>query len=600
MRFLRSLALIFLCLLPSELPGAEQEPPNFIVIFTDDHGWPDLGAAGVYDDLKTPNLDALADSGVRATSGYVSAPQCVPSRAGLLTGKSQNRFGVESNGMPLGGFDAEQTIAERLKMAGYAAGQVGKWHLGPTNLITAHGFDDVYSKNANRPCHANFTLDGQSIPMQTVDDGLYHLDACNRAAVTFIRRHRERPFFLYLAYRAPHVPLDAPEKYLSRFPGKMPERRRQALAMISAMDDGVGEIVNVLRTHGLHERTCIFFIGDNGAPLKIHKIDAPGGGPGWDGSLNEPLNGEKGMLSEGGIRVPFLVSWPGTLPAGLTYPHPLSSLDVAATVQALAGLPEDPTLDGVNVVPWLTGEREGAPHDFLAWRWIAQSAIRSGPWKLLRAGEREYLYDLESDPAERENLLENHPEVARRLRAKLTDWAAGMQPPGLATKPMSETWESYFDHYHDGKPAAPPRREPAPPGARSFAGWIARGATLARSGEALAVTPERATRNKSPFLVQSGLAWEGPFTASVTLKANTAGAVGVAWRADGQKDFPRDQVARVALEPSEDWQEVRVEVPARGRTIHLRLHLPPGRSEVRDVILSHEERRQAWTRLGTR
>ena len=193
-----------------------------------------------------------------------------------------------------------------------------------------------------------------------MDDGLYHLDACSQAALTFIERHAEQPFFLYLAYRAPHVPLDAPEKYLSRFPGKMPERRRQALAMISAMDDGVGAIVADLKARDLDKNTLIFFIGDNGAPLKIHKIDAPGGGPGWDGSLNEPMNGEKGMLSEGGIRVPFLISWPGTIPSGQVYDQPIVSLDVAATAVELAGQERDETLDGVNLVPFLKRGKEGS------------------------------------------------------------------------------------------------------------------------------------------------------------------------------------------------------------------------------------------------
>jgi arylsulfatase A-like enzyme len=196
--------------------------PNIIVIYTDDHGWPDIGVAGINEDLRTPNLDQLAAEGVYATSGYSTAPQCVPSRAGLLIGKSQNRFAVESNGASMDGFNAELTIAERLKKAGYATGQIGKWHLGPSNQITDHGFDDVYAKNANRACHANYTLAGETIDMQMVNDNLYHLDACSQAALTFIERHQQKPFFLYLAYRAPHVPLDAPKKYLSRFPGKMP------------------------------------------------------------------------------------------------------------------------------------------------------------------------------------------------------------------------------------------------------------------------------------------------------------------------------------------------------------------------------------------
>ena len=226
------LLLLALALLWSVL----DKPPNIIVIYSDDHGWPDIGAVGVYPDLKTPNIDALAASGVRVLSGYSTAPQCVPSRAGLLIGKSQNKFGVERNGDALEGFDAELTIAERLKEAGYATGQIGKWHLGPASEITSHGFDDVYAKNSNNPGWANYDLKGNDITPGKVTSQLYHIDACSEAALAFIKRHANEPFFLYLAYRAPHVPLDAPSKYLSRFPGDMPERRRQALAMIAAMD----------------------------------------------------------------------------------------------------------------------------------------------------------------------------------------------------------------------------------------------------------------------------------------------------------------------------------------------------------------------------
>ena len=429
--------------------------PNIVVIFTDDHGYADLSCQGVLDDVKTPHVDALASGGVRMTSGYVTAPQCVPSRAGLLTGRYQTRFGMESNAddpLPLAN---EKTIAERLRFAGYAAGMIGKWHLGRADQITKHGFDDVFYQGGT---WTNYDLEGNDVKPGTKGPKRYHLDAKSAAAVAFIDRHHREPFFLYVAYRAPHVPLDPTDKYLSRFPRPMPERRRKALAMISAVDDGVGRMLAALREHDIEEKTLIFFIGDNGAPLKIHKLDAPGGGPGWDGSLNEPMNGEKGMLTEGGIRVPFVVYWKGVLPEGIVYDHPVISLDVAATAVALAGLEDDPKLDGVNLVPFLLGEKDSAPHEALYWRWNGQAAVRQGQWKYLQGGSRRYLFDLENDPEESKNLLSKRPEVAELLAADLAGWAAQMRPPGLPDQ-ISVTASRYFDFYLDGKPAPPSPKE---------------------------------------------------------------------------------------------------------------------------------------------
>ena len=431
--------------------------PNIIVFYTDDHGHADLSCQDVVKDIRTPNVDALAKSGVLARHGYSTAPQCVPSRAGLLIGKFQSRFGVESNGKSLEGFDQELTIAERLQEVGYITAQFGKWHLGPTPRITEHGFKHVYAQNSGGQFAANITVDGKDQKMQTNKPTMYHIDGCSKAAASVIERYKDHPFFLYVAYRAPHVPLDATQKYLDRFPGEMPERRRKALAMLSAVDDGVGLITRTLRKHGLTEKTLIFYIGDNGAPLKIHKLDAPGGGPGWDGSLNDPLNGEKGMLSEGGMHVPFVVAWPGTIPAGQRYDHPVSALDVAATASALAGIEaKDSDFDGVNLVPFLSGDNQKAPHESLMWRWVSQSAIREGDWKLLRGGDREYLYNLQTDLAEKKNLSKDHPEVARRLRAKLEAWSQQLSPPGLSTAGPSTVWNQYFDFYLEGKPVTRP------------------------------------------------------------------------------------------------------------------------------------------------
>ena len=440
------------CLVPSLACGGDK--PNIIVIFTDDHGYSDLSCQGVFDDVKTPHIDALASGGVRMTDGYVTAPQCVPSRGGLLSGQYQNKLGLESNPDAktggLAGFGKALTIAERLKQAGYATGMAGKWHLGASEKIVDHGFDKVFHKNSNRPGIWNMDLQGQDVTLGQQQGAGYHLDLVSDFGCAFIKRFKDQPFFFYMAYRAPHVPLDPPKKYLDRFPGKMPERRRKALAMLSAVDDGVGRIVATLRDNGLEEKTLIFVISDNGAPLKIQKKDAPGGGPGWDGSLNDPLNGEKGMLTEGGIRTPFAVYWKGMIPGAQTYTHPVISLDVAATANALAGLPHDPVLDGVNLIPYLTGKNTQAPHERLYWRWLGQAVVRKGNWKYLIGSGREYLFNLAVDKEEKHNLLKEHPEMAHQLRADLKSWSQTLQPPGLPNqnRPASSR---FYDYYLEGK-----------------------------------------------------------------------------------------------------------------------------------------------------
>jgi arylsulfatase A-like enzyme len=558
------------------------ERPNLIVFYTDDHGYADLGIQGIVDDVQTPHTDALARGGALVRHGYSTAPQCVPSRAGLLTGRFQARFGVEANPSSLDGFDRQTTLAQRLQSAGYATAQFGKWHLGPTREIPRHGFDHVFSQNAQRPFDANIDLDGSDRPMGPLDPADYHIDACSRAAAAMIERHKDRPFFLYLAYRAPHTPLDPPQRHLERFPGEMPERRRAALAMIAAMDDGVGLVVDTLRRHGLEEKTLIFYMADNGAPLKIHKVDSPlpGDPGGWDGSLNDPLNGEKGMLSEGGVHVPFVVSWPGTIPGGQVYEHPVTALDIAATAVAGAGIEAPPgELDGVDLMPYLTGEKEGPPHEFLAWRWIAQSAIREGDWKLLRGGEREYLYDLGKDLEERHDLSAQHPEIADRLRRKLEDWSAGLEPPGLTNGEMAATWHEYFDHYLENKPVA--RRAPkttSDPGA--IQGWIARNGSAALRDGALVLEPERGAstaegkakgQGPRPFLAHADLGLPGPVTATLTFRARVGGEIGLAWRDREDKDFLPENRATLRFAGGAEAQKHEIELPVASRLIHLRL-----------------------------
>ena len=456
------------------------EKPNIIVIFTDDQGYADLGCQDSLKDLKTPHIDQLAQDGVRCTSGYITAPQCIPSRAGLLSGRDQNRFGLDANGiipMPLDEF----LIPQRLQKAGYVTGMVGKWHLDPNHgskeWIRKHlpdaepkgkggrvsiphklarpyfpdmrGFTDVFCGHT-QSYWANFDLDGKDVkPAKQLRKKGYRLDIQTDAALSFIDRNAKKPFFLYLPYFAPHVPLDATEKYLKRFPGKMPERRRIALAMMAAIDDGVGRIRDRLADHKLTENTLIFFISDNGAPLKADMKDLPlsykkGA---WNGSRNDPWVGEKGMLTEGGIRVPFIVTWPGRLPTGKIYKHPVSSLDVGATAFELAGLSKDSKLDGMNLIPHLTDKVKAPPHKKLFWRFWRQAAVREGKWKYYQAGDRKYLFDLSSPEHEKVNLIKKHPEMAAELEASLQSWAKTLKNPGLPTGELNDAELKWVDHF---------------------------------------------------------------------------------------------------------------------------------------------------------
>jgi uncharacterized sulfatase len=499
-----------------------------------------------------------------------------------MTGRFQGRFDLDNNGSALDGFNKETTIATRLQNAGYATAQFGKWHLGPTEAITQHGFKHVFSQNAQRPFSANITLDGQDRPMSDLPPTEYHLEGCSKAAASIIERYRDQPFFLYVAYRAPHTPLDAPKRYMDRFPGEMPERRRAALAMLSAIDDGVGLITSTLKKHNLTEKTLIFLIGDNGAPLKIHKVDSPlNGDPGgWDGSLNTPLNGEKGMLSEGGMSTPFLIAWPGTIPSGQIYEHPVTALDFAATASAVASIVDQSAFDGINLLPHLTGENKAPPHDALFWRWMAQSAVREGNWKLLRGGEREYLYDLSTDREEKHNLAAQHPEIATRLRSKLKTWADTLNPPGMALGPMAPTWNDYFDHYLEGKTIAP-RAEAPTTTASETKGWEARNGKLTAKDGLLILTPDKA--DKPTFITKSKLKLAGPVTAQITLKTTATGQGAIAWRLNDDKDFFPANRLTFPLQTIPDWQTHTLQIPTTGRIIHVRVHLPPGAAEFRTL-----------------
>ena len=463
----------------NDTPTRIDSRPNIIFVFTDDQGYADLGVHNAVQDIKTPHLDRIANTGVRMTNGYVTAPQCTPSRAALMTGRYQQRFGVDDNRygpFPL----TEPMLAERLSEVGYKTGMIGKWHLEITRNSNAW-FQEVYApgttthiSEASIPhservkyfpenrgfqkaffgsmvnYRANFDLEGNTFrDFRTIRDTRFRVDVVSDAAVTFIKQHHADPFFLYVAYLAPHVPLEATPEYLARFPGEMPERRRYALAMLSAIDDGVGRIIETLQKYDIDQHTLVFFISDNGAPLALTKDDVQpidSGGPEWDGSLNDPWLGEKGMLSEEGIRVPFLMRWKGHLPEGLVYEEPVISIDATATAAAAAGL-STADMDGLDLVPYLR-HTQLIPERALYWRFWNQAAIRKGQWKYLMVGnEDEYLFDLSSSEHETVNRIVQHRDIALSLRKNLADWSQQLKRPGLPNHGVGMQERIWYDFH---------------------------------------------------------------------------------------------------------------------------------------------------------
>lgn len=430
--------------------SGKRDRPNVIVIVSDDQGWADLGVQSRRKDVRTPHLDALAAAGIRFSRGYVSAPVCVPSRAGLMTGRCQTRFGIESNADgPLPA--SESTMGDRMRQVGYATALVGKWHLATSrenlrnskrisqdeilwgdnatiddpNLPGRRGFDNFFC-GAMMNYAASFDLTGKLLPTPSlINDRRDRVDVTTEAALAYLNRPHEKPFFLYVAYFAPHVPLQSSPRYLDRHADLPDGERKTGLAMISAVDDGVGKIRSRLEELGIDRNTLIFFVSDNGAPLQTNM---------WDGSLNEPLVGEKGMLTEGGIRVPFLIAWPGTIAGGREYKHPVITLDILPTALAAAGNAIDAAwgLDGVNLLPSLIQANAAAPHERLYWRFRSQAAVTTDRWKLLfLAPDRRLLFDLSAPDGETRDVAPEHPAVAAELFDALSRWCEEQSPAGL-------------------------------------------------------------------------------------------------------------------------------------------------------------------------
>jgi arylsulfatase A-like enzyme len=415
-------------------------PPNVLVIVADDLGYADLGVQGCKD-VPTPEIDSIANSGVRCTSGYVSCPVCSPTRAGLMTGRYQQRFGHEFNpgpadeadpnfGLPL----TETTFATRMKSLSYRTGAVGKWHLGyqPQFHPLQRGFEEFFGFLGGS--HSYFDNKDKANPIvrgtEPVEKVTYTTDMFGDEAADFVKQNASRPWMLYLAFNAVHSPMQGTDERLARFASIKDSKRQKFAAMLSAMDENVGKVLKQLRASGLEEQTLVFFISDNGGPTPVTS------------SLNTPLDGTKADLKEGGIRVPFFVQWKGRLPAGKTYDQPVIALDILPTAVAVADGENDPLwkLDGVNLLPYLRGDKSGSPHEYLYWRNGAAWAIRGGDWKLRQTKKEDspQLFNLASDIAEQHDVAAKNLEIVARLQAAWDAWNAQLEAPRWNTMKNGE------------------------------------------------------------------------------------------------------------------------------------------------------------------
>ena len=462
------LQFIVLLLCSIRCATAADRFPNIVLLVADDLGYGELSCQNPSTDIPTPHIDSIARDGVRFTAGYVTAPYCAASRAGLMTGRYQTRFGFEFNPVgwrnedPKAGLPPnEPTLADLLRdQKGYTTALIGKWHLGGTARYfpLRRGFDEFFGflheghffvpppyEGVTTWLRRRTLPGGGSGRWQSTDEKLiftthmgnnepdydadnpiyrggqpvqereYFTDALTREGVSFIERTGgERPFFLYLAYNAVHSPLQGAAKYMERFSHIKDIQRRIFAAMLANLDDSVGEILKTLNKKNLTDNTLVFFISDNGGPTRELT------------SSNAPLRGGKGQVYEGGIRVPFLAKWPGKIPTGQVYRRPVISLDIFATCLAQAGASpaRSRPSDGVDLIEYLNGNLSAPPHENLFWRLGAKTALRSGDWKLLQEGRRNAstrweLFDLNSDLGEANDLASSEPE---KLSALILQW----------------------------------------------------------------------------------------------------------------------------------------------------------------------------------
>ncbi|WP_168442073.1 sulfatase family protein [Pontiella desulfatans] len=425
-----------------------QDRPNIVLVMADDMGWGDVGYHG-YDDVMTPNIDRIAKEGVQFTQGYVTASVCGPSRAGLLTGVYQQKFGCGENPSssgwpdnckyPMAGVPTSQPmISELLKEQGYTTGMVGKWHLGVHEDLRPHsrGFDFYYGflngSHSYEEWTNEFAKNKSKWPifrnneMEPPQKDIYLTDLFSDEAVGFIDRNHDKPFFLYMAYNAIHHPWEVPAEYAERTKDLTnSENRNFIAAMILAMDDGVGRVYDELEKHKILDNTVIVFLTDNGSPRGQGLKHAPKDNllermDGMDYMSLTPYRGFKGDTYEGGIRVPFCMRWPGQINPGTKYEFPVSALDLVPTFVKGA------KSDGVDLLPYIQGSKKGRPHDMMYWRRDTEYAIRKGDWKLTwntKSGTPSIkLFNLAEDPEERVNLAKSQPERAQILQRLFEEW----------------------------------------------------------------------------------------------------------------------------------------------------------------------------------
>ncbi len=425
----------------SPLAAAEEKRPHIVIFLADDLGWKDVGYHG--GEIRTPNLDRLAAAGARLEQFYVQ-PVCSPTRSSLLTGRYPIRQGLQvgvirpwaSYGLPL----EERTLADALRSAGYRTAIVGKWHLGlhdPKYLPTRRGFDHQYGHYCGALDYFTHKRDG-GLDWHRDDRALreegYTTTLIGREAARLIREHdTSKPLFLYVAFNAPHTPLQAPQEYLDRYSHIERPRRRKFAAMVACLDDAVGVVTAEIDRRGMKRDTLVFFSSDNG------------GASGAQGADNGPLRGRKGTLYEGGVRVPAFVSWPARLDAGRVVETPIHIVDIYPTLIRLAGgsLEQKLSLDGVDVWPAISKGAPSPRKEILHNLEPRRAAIRSGEWKLVVQGpldaadRRVELFRIPADPYEKKDLASEHPEKVRELLKRLEHYASEAVPPkgGRGRKP---------------------------------------------------------------------------------------------------------------------------------------------------------------------